>query len=352
MPDPDLPGSQYRIKWWLIVLIVALGVACITFGWFVSDEMLLIWQGGAASYWSGVFVNVGSSLVLAAVLVWFERAIIQTVKKNTDSAVEDVATRVAKEAASEAARETTERLMPKIEEVDRLLAERQRQNLTEQSEAVATLGENASRDATFRLMDEATNLRAIHIPSNWEVGELVVAAGIGADSPPIWVRYSPGSQDASGSDESWLSLAAVAARRDDEFVFWDADMDAVSLFHELRRKMVQAGRGELASRLSVKSFFDNLRSGLDDAIVGREHADGAWLSGEPVYEVIADGWLITDRGLEVRGHGVVIERDEFAGFDRTSEREDNVGDPPEGLNSELWERAKEAGADHLHPFSF
>ncbi len=133
---------------------------------------------------------------------------------------------------------------------------------------------------------------------------------------------------------------------------WDIDMDAVSLFLELRRKMVQAGRGELASRLSVKSFFENLRSGLDDAILGREHADGAWLSGEPVYEVISDGWVITDSGLEVRGYGVVIERDAFGGFDRTTKREDAAGEAPEGLDSELWEVAKEAGASHLHPFGF
>lgn len=278
--------------------------------------------------------------------MWFERAIVARVESGTREAVRDVATQAATEAATNAARETTEALRPRLDEVDRLLSEKQSKNHAAQSEAVSTLGIEASRSAMLELLARATDMRAIALGGGGEFGYLVVCAGEGVNAPRIEVQYSPGAPGGEGPDEPVLSMLN-RGERDSAKVKWDVDEDAVTVFERLRDAMIRAGRGALVRDLSIKTFFENLRSGLQEALGAREHLDGAWLSGEPVHEFLSEGWAITDNGLEVRGRGVPIQRHEFGGWNGATFVQSTAGSPPEGIDEELWALALQSGSLHL-----
>lgn len=346
----DSQPDETRVRWWLIALFAALGAGFIWAGAAVADGVVLALKERQASYWSGVAVNLGSALLLAGAIVWFERVITRRVTRATTLVARQVATEAATVAADTAVREATARIQPKLDEIDRLLDQRAQAWMDEPAEAAATLGEEASREAMMKLMAEATEIRAIEVVRNETEGRIVVPAGEGVNPPRIEVTYTPMHNLFEGATGR-ISIRGLASAGTAE-IEWSDGLDALSFFANLRRSMVREGAGESAKRLSPATFFRNLAYILDAAIKARNRAESAWLSGARVVEMIAIGWAMTATGLEVEGRGTLFRVRQIGGIDGNVWREDTTGEMPEGLDPTLWKRAKWIGEAHFRETPF
>jgi hypothetical protein len=340
MQSPE-PGVSITVRWWLVLLFVVLGAGAIWLGAIVADSALP-WPlaGERAAYWSGVAVNIGSALVLAAILVWFERLILRKVATTTIAVVKDVA----HQAAAEAVHDAAARLQPKIDELDRLIAERNSGVAEEQRTAATALSQEPSRETTFHLLREATDIRAIPItgPYGW-TGTITVPAGNTKDAPRIRVDYTPEKEVLNQIDEEILVLT-ICEGNNPAHVEWAQGEDAVAVFAALSREMVRSGAGAAAQKLSATQFFKNLVAALEEAIKTRECRDGTWIHGSVVYELVSDDWVITDQGVEVKGYGVAMPVERLRRWGTSA-----VGEAPEGLDGELWKLAQGRALRQFQP---
>lgn len=97
---------------------------------------------------------------------------------------------------------------------------------------------------------------------------------------------------------------------------WVEGKPPEDVFVLLQEAMIAEGLGAEARALSAEVFFANLADIIRDAILARRAADGAWLSGSPVIELVANGLAITIDGVDARGHpGHVAARGEFGRYD-------------------------------------
>lgn len=135
---------------------------------------------------------------------------------------------------------------------------------------------------------------------------------------------------------------------EDATISWDEDDDPLQIFAEIRTMMIRRGEAKRSGPLSPEAFFNNLRTALREAVLSRTANPEGWLTNTPVFEMVADGWMITDGGIEVRGHGIVIRRDQYPhnvpGRERASYR---VGAAPDHLDSATWDFAAERGGSYL-----
>ena len=98
-------------------------------------------------------------------------------------------------------------------------------------------------------------------------------------------------------------------------------------------------------------MFSNLASVLHDAILARHADDDAWLTVSPVVEMVADGCMINEEGIEVRGLGVVANRSEFGRYSPTVVTK-VIGETlpevaPAGIDSDVWAAAIDRARGHF-----
>ncbi|SOE69911.1 hypothetical protein SAMN06296378_2090 [Salinibacterium xinjiangense] len=77
--------SRPRIRWWLAGLLTVEGLAVIAAG-YVFARGFIVTDAIDQNYASGVAVNIGTSLLLAAALVLFERALVTTAERAAERA--------------------------------------------------------------------------------------------------------------------------------------------------------------------------------------------------------------------------------------------------------------------------
>ena len=62
------------------------GLAALLWAWAIAYELTQL-RSEQASYWSGLLVNVGTTLLLATVLVRFERVLVRRVRVENGEAI-------------------------------------------------------------------------------------------------------------------------------------------------------------------------------------------------------------------------------------------------------------------------
>ncbi len=83
---------------------------------------------------------------------------------------------------------------------------------------------------------------------------------------------------------------------------------------------MRRGAVHLRNSFSPDALFRNIRSFLEAATAGRNAEVDAWLSTSPAHELIGGGWIITERGIEVRGRGVLVPRQYLGHYVRGTNR--------------------------------
>lgn len=353
----DLPSSveRPRVRWWLAGLLTVGGLIIIALGYLLSiglpfpDEV-------AANYWSSVAINIGTTLLLAAALVLLERELVVTARREVQRATAPIrAEAAAARAESESVRaqnaqlgERTALLESRLIELDAQLRARADAVATEQARAFTILGEVVDRDTVIQIMEAAARINALGQHSRTgHSGSVTVPAGTGLEAPRITLEYALiDEEDWSMSDVPSLALWVVGI--EDEPTIWTEGESAVEVFSAIRELMIRRGEARRTGPLSAEAFFRNLSASVEQATLSRSgHANG-WLQNTPLLEMVTDGWMITNGGVEVEGHGLVIPRDlyphDVPGAQRTSYR---VGAAPSGLDGPTWDFAAERGIHYF-----
>ncbi|MGC5222557.1 hypothetical protein ACPW96_08155 [Micromonospora sp. DT81.3] len=329
-----------------ILLFVALGGLCIFIGGSIAYQGTAL-RGDHASFWSGLLVNVGTSLLLAAALVWFERVVINEVQKSNQAAVDSAATSAARAVEDRVGGRLNERL----DELDRRLEAATTDAANARMRAASDVG-----DLTFESMKRAlSQARAINAIASRpgyasDVATIIVPAGDHRDAPQVQVIYYPPSNEYGEVIDFDVHTASGSARGT-----WTADRPVADAFAELSQELVTIGERSAAHALSAEAVFRNVGSVLFDAVAGRQGDDSSWTQGEPVFEMVAEGWIVSTAGIEVRDHGVVLEASQFGSYGRPgygsqSNRvhgENIPTAPPSGLDVGIWERAIKQARPHI-----
>ncbi len=141
-------------------------------------------------------------------------------------------------------------------------------------------------------------------------------AGDGPDAPRIAFRYVADEED---GDE--FEIRYVVPEPDEPLarnplrVFTRHLSPTVSGIQRGPRGCLRAPQGrdgrrwpwQASRELNVASAMRNLHETIRVAVEARHAALNVWLSGATVSEYVADGWMVTEQGLEVREHGLVTQ---------------------------------------------
>ncbi|CAH0281575.1 hypothetical protein SRABI128_03662 [Microbacterium sp. Bi128] len=336
-----------RVRWWLVVLFVALGVSALLFGGWVAYGGSP-WREEQAAFWSGLFVNVGTTLLLAAVLVWFERILLRQVRSENETAISTAATSAAQQAAETAAEATAARLVPRLNQMDEEIRTRSSARAASRTRSAVRLAELPTYEAVDAAFNAATSINAIRSRAGSTggegSGEVVVPAGVMLSAPRVRVLYL-------AKNSNFPARIVFEHTSYEAQAVWTEDKDAADVLDELSEALVRVGGAEVSRSLSAQGLLENLSALLADAVAGRQAEQGAWVSTGPVFEMICKDWYLTDKGLEIRGRGVAIPRSAFGkwirGTDRRTQQQLPPG-PPQGLSEDAWSLAVARG-DAYYP---
>lgn len=326
--NPESPSEQ-KVNWGILLIFTVLGLVALFGGWLVAYEVTAL-RDEHAAYWSGLLVNVGTTLLLTAALVWFERVVLRRVRTENVRAV--------KEAADQAADAAAERIVPRVEELERSIeasASALKSNRAESAEQVASQPTFESVETALERAAEINAVRMRTFPGSSErIASIIVPAGAAPEAPRLGVMRVP---------RMGPRPARIILTFDGSEVVWQEGMATRDAFVDLHEKMTAAGHGVAAGNVSVTSFFENCSLLLRLAIAARQNDAGRWLSGSPAIELIAADWVVTEAGIEVKGSGVVAAKDAFGRYLGGSNRVTGYvvpPSPPGGLDEDLWTLAR------------
>ncbi|WP_142057754.1 hypothetical protein [Pseudarthrobacter sp. B4EP4b] len=346
MTSPQVSEPKAKKPDWLwIGLCVLVGVAAIFVAWrLVLPNPDL---NAMPAFWSGVLINVGTSILLAGVLFVLERRFVKETRVVVAEAAEAAATQ-AVEHASNANNQLGARVSELEARLNEQLAEQQRIH----DEALSSLTSDASYESVFPSLKMAYELGAVSQQG------LTIPAGPDAGSPRIRFVYEPAFyDDEGGGHEEQLTVQYVAERKPNEMgtpivsTLWHAGDHPTDVFRRLMADMVRSGRGNDTKRLKIGNAFTNLALALKEAMSARR-GDESWQSGGSVIELLTDGWILTENGVETRGHGIVATPPQFTPPFSASERQAwRLPDKPKWADPEVWKVAMQRGQQELPTYS-
>jgi type II secretory pathway pseudopilin PulG len=296
--------------------------------------------GALAEYLSGVFVNVGSALGLAALLVWFERSFVRT--------VQTAARATAQREVTHAVETALQPIRSDIAGLNERLASRDTQRRKDQDRLVQDALMDPSHKALGNLVLEAAARGAIG-PMRLDDGtadedgfEVTVPAGTAETSPFITMRCFP--KRAKGH--------LVLLARDvgpEAYVRWQSDTESVDdVMSALKQAMLDGGGGVAARDLDGEALLVNLVAALDLALKSRAADDEGWLSGTPLYEWIAENLALSESGAELKDQGVVAPRSQFGHWSKGTSGSSryiptNLGPAPANVDKDMWDTIARRG---------
>ena len=322
-----------------------------------SPFALTLWVNEDFGAWEVVLAttltNIGTTLALAVILFILERHFTQSVTEAvTEQARNEVATQ------TQDLRDTTRALQQRVSDIAQELDERRQAHAQEQEAVIRSLRDGVSFDTVASALERANELRALRF------GSVTVPAGLGLDSPRVRLFWGDtfGTSLATGNvfDDAAPAIVLSYEVPYDQQVGgytpasarWRYGQSATDALEELISQMQKAGYVAEAAQIGP-DMFTWLADALAETMRARIGMDHAWLSGR-LDEWIADGWAITDMGLESR-EGVRVAAHEFpdARFNALPAAEKTppvkFSPPaPAGVDADLWAFAIERSR---HKFS-
>lgn len=295
-----MPEKQEKVRvgqiliWTFVGLGVIVGATILADGW--SDE----------NYWSSVLINLGTTVLLAGFLVWLERNMVRqatvVATKAASEAATKTATIAAEQVANDAAANATKVFSAQIDALRDELHTARREASSAQDAAIGAMGSVISRQGLLDALSAAHHIGAI--------GSSIFVTGGPAIGDPV-LRISLPEEATRDDDGRDLEIAVQADGGYWASVEW-IDGDApIDVFAELQTKMIKVGLGSRARAFDPEVFLETLRRALQEGTEGRRGDDGAWRTSGTLRDVIDSDWVISDRGVEHRDHGVVIPASHF-----------------------------------------
>lgn len=335
-----------KLNWVWIALCSVVGCGAIGVAWALvrKDEESL------PGFWSGVLINVGTSILLAGVVFWLERRFVRQTGEVALSVATTAATAAAVQTA--AARDRTDKqLFARLSDLEERLDKQRSAQTVAADQTLRKLNEDASYASVALALKNALQMGAI-------TGEgLVVPAGDEVTSPRVKFIYRQAWRNEDGDgDEEGLEVAYVPIRSSGETVnafnvfgvtsYWNEGQDPASVFHALMEQMVSRGYGYETRRLKIEPAFRHLAKALPEAVSARRGDESAWQSSASLLEVIQEGWVITTDGVEVKGRGLIVATGVFQNepsFQAQAALGWEKPEKPDWADSEEWDVAMSRG---------
>lgn len=327
-----------------MVSIVLGGLVLVAAGLIAHNATWLRDHG--ATFWSGLAVNVGTSLLLASVLIGLERVIVRKVREDRLVAV----TQVAEIAAESAAQKTAQAFQPQLDDLDRRIRERSSSRIEDAAEAAQKVADLGTYESVRDALSAAADIEAISKPhtaiNSWSTlgWEIIVPAGDGIISPRMCVTFYP-----SGPTGEGTVMFSAFGHRASTAVDWLPEKTPEEVFDDLQESMVRAGLAVVGRAMSAEALFHNLGAALRDAVLSRRAAPGAWRGTEPAIEMVTESCVMTSAGVEMRDLGLVIKRSSFGMYDPAEPENlyDQTFPPkPEIVHADLWDELIRRGNFH------
>jgi len=326
---------------------LAIGFLPFAFAWWVSTDF-----GKWEVILGATLTNIGTTLLLAAVLFFLQRNFTRTVQ----TAVTETTKREVSEQTADIKR-SAEALQLQVADIAEQLDQR-RQN---RAEAQAAVVERASAGTSFEsvadLLETAAALECL-----WH-GSIALPAGAAFDSPRVRLFWG---EDYSGQfrvgnifEDANPGIVINYEVPDDQQqggyrparTAWREGQSPAEALDALVVAMQRAGH-IVAANAVKPDLFDHLANALREAMAARTEPSETWMRGR-IDEWITDDWAITDQGLENRiGLGVPADQFPDPGVDagpassKTPRRKFNPP-VPSGVDADLWMLALERARPHF-----
>ncbi|AXL12656.1 hypothetical protein DXT68_11270 [Microbacterium foliorum] len=235
-------------------------------------------------------------------------------------------------ATEEATRVLNDRLDAIQERFERQLAEQAAQ----EDSAVSGIADEVSYESVMAAMETANKLGAVE-------QEVHVSGGDRLTDPVVSVALATEQQQIDYGSYSEPRVIGLALAVDTRLLgtgyvvesLWTKDDDPITVFGRLRSEMVRVGYGPEFKGVNVQRLFQNLNRGLEDAVAGRRGDQGAWRSPGTLLDVLSDDWVVSNRGIEHREHGIVCPAIALRAK-RTFDKEPDLPPAPEWVDEERW----------------
>lgn len=342
--------GQPKARWGLVAVVTLLGATVVALPFYLTEQVDPGF-GTPQSLTSTALINVGTTLLLAALLVWLGRRFV--------TRAEGAARRAVEEKTEEFRHETAE-IRQQLEALQDRVAER-----TASAEAAgAAIVDDIASDVSFETITKALEL-ANDIDALWH-SAITVPTSDSVDAPAVRLSWTA-TQHGGRFDDMDNLLATLdvgyehhpgsSKRRFD--LEWLPGVPADEIVHELKELMVRADYGEAARMLDAKYMFECLGRGVADAIAGKRGLPDAWLKGcGALDELVGPDLAITSRGVAARGHGLAFKAGDFpqrpppamSAEQRASREPYKLPTPPApaGIDPAHWGVAIARAAEH-HP---
>lgn len=342
--------SQPRARWGLVVFVTLLGATVIGIP-FCLTEKVDPGFGTARSLTSTALINIGTTLLLAALLVWLGRSFVTRAERAARQVVEE---------KTEQFRQETEDIRQRLDALQDRVDER-----TASAEAAgAAVADDIVSDVSFETVTKALEL-ANDVDALWH-SAITVPTNDSVDAPAArlsWTAKQHGGRF-DDLDNVVPTLEVVyehhpepSTRRFD--IEWLLGVPADEMLHELKESMVRADYGVAAQALDALYMFERFGHGISDAIAGKRAQPDAWLKGcGALDEVVGADLAITSLGVVARGHGLAFKASEFpqrpppamSAEQRAARKPYKLPRPPvpEGIDPDHWAVVIARAAEH-HP---
>ena len=339
-----------RIRRGLAWLSVAIGVGILALAWHfgVSENPLglalnlvgIAVNATHATFISGLLVNIGTTVLLAVVLIVFERTILRRVQKAT-SASEQRAEKAAETKAEAVIKERVEPLELRLTSLDGLLRNHGDQRSQERRDAASTILDDSDFNSFAEKLSTVASSGAVTKPAIDAPDDamlFIVPAGDDLSAPRVKISYN-GNDGRRAAD---VMFSVMHAEGGDIAANWNRIVPLPDVLRTLYDELVNRGAVHTAKAFSADALFLNIGRFLAAATAGRDGDPDAWLSTSAAHELVADGWIITERGIEVRGRGVLVPRFRFgtyvSGTNTVTGRKLSLS-APEGVDQAIYSEA-------------
>lgn len=350
---------RQRVRWLYVIIISLVGLAFLGAPFYLARTVDSDF-GADHTLISSTLTNVGTSIVLVAIVFFLERTLLQHV---SDTAAETTA-RVVDERTADLTN-ANQALATKLADLRAEFEGAAAADVAARTAPLRTVTADVSFDSIAEALETANTYGAL------EYGSATVPLKTPSDDPQLvtfdW-RYRPVRDFAGYPSDTHVSPQMVvsynATRSADAGsgipiveVVWHPNQGPTELLMALRAEMVKRNFGQEA-KLVDPDLFENLAKALADAVAGRMAEDSAWIVGA-LDEWLADGWAITDAGLVSRDFGK-IDQSEFPKAEMRGGSVFNQTLPeferpvPDGVSKEFWRYAIGRAAHKFgnHPLGF
>lgn len=313
-----------RIRWRWVIGCFGIGLVC--WGGAYFTEARYGWIGVSPE----LMLHIGTALGLAGFIFVLERRFSASVRVQTERLVQDVETRL--EARTDA-------LATRLDQLGEQYLSGLAQAASEQDQRIAALHDDVSFETVTAAIEATNDIRAL------AHGYPIVDASADPDGLALEFRWVQQFDQRGQSAVRFDIVARIEADsgmsggRPHVQVEWRPDQPARDVGVSLATRLQTANRWNGPETLAWDLAIENLMRTLSVATKATRHDPDGWALHGPVFELVGDGWALTEAGVERPDQGYLLPDTAFPGHTFLPRNRPEFHPPkPEWADPAEWDR--------------